>query len=143
MKRFLYLAAVAVLGLASYAGLVSPAHPPLDRADIQQQFDAYNDVYFAGKLPPTVVNFVTFTDVREGYDKYGQALCNAANTACTIELASWMRGHYSVAKEVELHEMCHIAVWRLVQQRGEDDHGPTWMKEMHRLMDAGAFDDVL
>ncbi|MDA4129251.1 MAG: hypothetical protein OK457_00625 [Thaumarchaeota archaeon] len=112
-------------------------------ANIQAQFTGYKEVYFGDHLPETRVYFVKFEDP----DLEGQTFCSPDGTACAIELADWQRHHVNAACETLLHEMSHESVWSQTHNlKGieiEDAHGIHWLREMHRLMAAGAFDDIL
>lgn len=105
---------------------------------LEHQYDAYNDSYFAGKLPTQVI--VALGDSAK--HDYGQLADTAIGPVILIDTR--MNPDAGEQLITTLHEMCHLAVGIEFSPNGMLlDHGPKFHGCMRRLMDEGAFDDLL
>lgn len=109
------------------------SHPTLKRL-----YREYNRRYFAGKLPNI---WIIFGQAREWRaSKLGKTTCAATfyEDGIPIGIAIRYYKHKGVqyVKTDLLHEMIHVSKPRA-------NHGPAFKKELRRLMDAGAFDNLV
>ena len=101
-------------------------------------YEADNRVYFAGKLPPVTVWLGENND-----SLMGMVLTVDGETYIAID------SRYNPAGQEEeitlLHEMCHEEAGNEYEPVSGEllAHGPRWHACMHRLMNEGAFDELL
>jgi SprT-like family protein len=124
MKR-----ALALLTLFMALIPASAAAPDLR---LMKFYEDGNRQYFDNKLPHnTIVSF----DTPEHEN-------SAATTAehdghFVIRIDPKINNIWQMAEMTEYHEMCHVETFTEL-----DEHGPKWQACMHRLANAGAFDNL-
>lgn len=116
-----------------------PSSPALKRL-----FNDLNTHYWEGALPAnTIVRWGTRREMTEGKGKkkkeaWGFFYYDDANIP-TILLTDEMRRRNwgKTAESTLLHEMVHLST------KGRDSHRKVFIREMRRLVNAGAFDKIL
>ena len=105
---------------------------------LEESFRHFNDGYFNGTLPPTIVHY---GDVPSGEDDIGFSACDVnddgtAATSCEIWVVPFYNNTANAADLTLAHEICHtVAVGK------EDaDHGPIWQACMKNLAREDAFE---
>lgn len=131
-KRIVIITAI----LAAFSVWASAAPRPASRpspAFLATVYAGLNATYWSGKLPAdTIVSFGALPP---------KSMANTTRDAAgrfhiTLE---WESNKLpNVARLTLFHEMAHIATW----DAEFNPHGMHWRKEMHRLADAGAFDEI-
>ena len=93
---------------------------------LKKLFDKYNKKYFKNKLK--------ISDIRFGKSLgLGQTDYNKQFPSITI--IPQLKKSNRILKIVLLHEMIHVL--------GIDNHGPKFIRRVHRLVRQGAYDDLL
>ena len=121
---------------------------------LKRQYNYFNREYFDGKLPKNASviwsRVKKFTKLRHTRDYHhlkpvAAADCRVANSIDGVALRppririAWnMRTCPTICKIHLLHEMAHIPTWNEPRE-----HGPLWKREIHRLIEAGAFTPLL
>jgi hypothetical protein len=134
--------------LASILALSACLQPPAQQvvvwsnsvecAWLEHQYDAYNDVYFSGKLPTQVIVVVGDSAARD----MGQLADTSLGPVILIDYRLNPDGGEQLI--TMLHEMCHLTAMTEFSSTGLLlAHGPKFHACMRRLMDEGAFDDLL
>lgn len=108
---------------SSYNGNVR-SNPTLKRL-----YRKLNKRWFGGRLPKDTI--IVWSDILGT----GAARCSEEGGQYIIRLNTNYRSSRVVGLSL-LHEMAHIATF---DEKAE--HGPRWLAEMHRLSNAGAFED--
>jgi len=104
--------------------------------DLKDWYDQYNLKYFANKLPKnTIVKWGNPGLEPDGRKSYAVTIENDGYFEIIINPE--LNLGEQTAKMVLLHEMAHISTWAK-----DLSHGLVWQKEMHRLADEGAFEDL-
>ncbi len=99
-------------------------------------YEAYNTLYFNGKLPKLKVYYG-----RLKRDVYGETAFNAKNHRAafiTVNQKLHRQGWSCTEHVTLLHEMVHVSIGPT-----KDSHGKEFQKQKRRLIVAGAFDDIL
>lgn len=92
-------------------------------------YGRYNRLYFGGKLPRCRIGLMTsLEDCAEVYANQSPPVMNLNRRIL------WSARQVQVAL---LHEMTHLKI------RDELGHGRRFVRELHRLMRAGAYDGLL
>jgi SprT-like family protein len=107
---------------------------------IQGFYDAYNELYFSGQLPAGVR--VTVEHIPQHGIMGATVSCDSPSGICIVIDPKWNPDGKEKLTTL-LHEMCHVKFWHNKEPDGIDGHGPRFHKELRRLMDFGAFDDLL
>ena len=105
--------------------------------DLQKLFDAYNDAYFNGVLPPTSVTWADLPKVDGDY-LLGQTTEVTKGHIFAIEIDTKTNIAGVTTKLTLLHEMCHVATMDYAREHGEDMHGPRFQMCEMRLAENGA-----
>jgi hypothetical protein len=97
---------------------------------LQREFNNMNRKFFDNRLPRVRVRF-GYIRPECGTSFMGFCLPDR------IMLAPFLKKSGKCALMVLLHEMAHLSV------PDSQNHGRKWVREMHRLHDAGAFNSIL
>jgi hypothetical protein len=109
------------------------------RKSAQSFFDSYNDKYFGGTLPPTVVVWQSPPD-SDGY--MGQTICDLEADglkaeSCTMYISpKWNVAPVTMYATI-IHESCHEKTYTEF-----DDHGPRWQHCMLEQAMSGGFKGI-
>ncbi len=123
--------------LAAFSVWASAAPKPIAQpspAFLARVYAGLNTAYWQGRLPTsTIVSFGA--SGREDAMAY-----TTRDRAGVFHITlDWECNKLpNVARLTLFHEMSHIATW----DREFNPHGKYWRAEMHRLADAGAFDEI-
>lgn len=99
---------------------------PAKSSALKLAFLAYNRQWFDNRLPTdTIVKWSSSVDYMGSFEDG------------TITINSTFKRWNSVWRLTLLHEMAH-----LLTENEQEEHGPRWHWEMHRLARAGAFDPL-
>jgi hypothetical protein len=106
--------------------------PALRRAYLK-----FNDTWFAGKLPPNVVVFwePANGNLAETFE-FETLESTGGEPELGIRIDPTLRFAARLWKFTLLHEMCHVKTYSYL------GHGKKFKKEMLRLANAGAFDNL-
>ena len=121
-----------ILAACSVWASAAPAPKP-SPAFLARVYAGLNAAYWAGTLPASTV--VAIGTLPQGI------MANTTRDAAGvfhITLDAGCNIIPNVARLSFFHEMAHIATW----EKEFNPHGKYWRKEMHRLADAGAFDEI-
>jgi hypothetical protein len=135
MKRFLAVVLAVTITIGGHTLFAQTEHSV--SAPLTHQYQVYNDGYFDGKLPKTLLVYV------------GPARGNAAITINIGDVSGAFTAEYIEINPAEnpirqeeyislLHEMCHVSVGL----SEFEEHGPKWHRCMRTLAAEGAFDDL-
>lgn len=104
---------------------------------LKRLFNTYNDKYFGGCLPDTLVVFVTPAEMkRSGLGKSTCAVtCFNKNLRPAIYISRNRYKTWGYIKGDLLHEMCHVSKPRA-------NHGRVFQGEMKRLARMNAFAEI-
>lgn len=103
---------------------------------IKNQYSRLNRAYFHDELPPNLpVKFAKTRDVWAAVTIFGAENGQASEILVDFGLKKYPR----YAKMVLIHEMAHVAVGT----KEKSYHGQLWKTERKRLIDAGAFTQLL
>jgi hypothetical protein len=134
-KKFLAVVLAVTIVLGGYPLFAQNEHKV--SIALTHQYQVYNDGYFDGKLPKTLLVYV------------GSARGNAAITVNIGNFNGLFEAEYIEINPAEnpirqeeyislLHEMCHVSVGLTEFE----EHGPKWHQCMRTLAAEGAFDDL-
>lgn len=116
-------------------------------ATLRRWYSAYNDKYYAGKLPPCKTEWVDLTKHR-AIGRYHPVVLERFNgnswkyhrTDHEIHLCPRIKQLVSISQGTLLHEMAHL--WVGINHPRAQPHGRIWQKEMLRLATIGAFKNL-
>jgi len=111
---------------------------PYTPGELQDIFNTYNRQYWDGKLPKTTVIWTALKD------RYGDTNIEN-NGSFVIRLDVLKNKEQNVAKTTLLHEMCHVKTWgeQCHVEGAKNGDCTRWLRELHRIMLEGAFDDIV
>lgn len=134
MKRTLGLV-VLLFAFAGSASAQTPYTTEERLQGLQAWFTYYNHAYFTDSLPTNTL-LADIHDVRVlGLTEWNQS------GFYQIDINLTLNPDIKQGRATELHEMCHLSL--TADEEYELDHGPKFKACMKRLMQAGAFDDLL
>lgn len=111
--------------------------------ELEDQFDLFNKTHFFGRLPSIPVRWSEkpWTNDEYGHLFYYPETLHDEKSYAVIYLAKSLKGMSEVWHRALLHEMAHWKLRRYLEC--EPYHGYRFKKEMRRLRNRGAFDDLL
>lgn len=104
---------------------------------LRRQYVAFNKRYFNDLLPQKLD--VRFADTGDEGWAAVTAFDPDSKEAFSILVDKGLRELGRYVKIVLLHEMCHVSIG----YKEKHLHGPLWKKERKRLIDAGAFTQLI
>lgn len=108
---------------------------PMSMQDISQWANLYQKRYFPDVMPPVTITINTHPD-------FGGAAC-FDSTEMMIHIAERITPLENMTKIALLHEMIHVKLHTEGTDDGREEHGTRFKAEVKRLMQAGAYDDLL
>ena len=109
---------------------------------LHDTYTVFNEEYFEDKLPKDTITVCTNESIKT-MDAQAQTMPDM-NGRLRIEVAKEFCAGDKVYLPLLLHEMVHVELWGTNEDSPWNDtiHGKAFHKEMRRLADAGAFDDL-
>lgn len=131
MKRLSLTLLLTLFMMLWLPSSLAPAPPD----PLEVWYLGYNEVYFNGELPKTVIIDHNLHD-----DRY-MAVTDSSGEYYRITFNLKYDPSPKQGRETLLHEQCHIQL--AVEKETElDVHGKKWQSCMHRLANMGAFEDL-
>jgi hypothetical protein len=139
-RMSLILVLLTLISAVLYAQKQKSYQP--NNAELQEEYENYNDWYFSGALPRNVP--VSWDDIpmENGLYVMGRTYEDIAGTKFSIVIDTKTNITKSTTSLTLEHEMCHVATYDYVKEHGEDAHGQRFEACMTRLADEGAMQDL-